>query len=141
MPGRPPESTNVPDAFVPPVPSTLSAPVHGGVLGMDGTAAMQISMQVFGVGRGAPVPFTRIEPVSTPPVITGAPGTGVMLGVADKVCVGVALAVPLDTTVSAVEPITPPNVAPIELIPGATAVANPPLVIVATDGVPDAQVT
>ena len=44
-------------------------------------------------------------------------------------------------TVSVVEPVTPPNIALIVLIPGATAVANPPLVIVATDGVPDAQVT
>src|SRR5512143_2641779 len=97
MPGKPPASTNRPAAFVPPVPSTVSPPVHGGVLGMHGTAASQISMQVFGVGRGWPVPLTRIEPAATPPVMAGATGAAVVvaLGVAVTlgVCVGVAVGV------------------------------------------------
>jgi len=44
-------------------------------------------------------------------------------------------------TVSVVEPVTPPNIALIALIPGATPVASPVLLIVATDDIPDAQVT
>src|SRR5215475_582325 len=93
MPGIPPLSTNCPAPFVPPVPSTVSAPVHGGVLGIDGSAAIQISMQVFGVGRGTPVPLMRPEPTSLPPVITGATGSGV------AVCVGVAVSVAVDVVV------------------------------------------
>jgi hypothetical protein len=46
-----------------------------------------------------------------------------------------------DVTVSTVDPVTPPNVALIVLVPVATAVANPLLLIVAVNGVPDAQVT
>ena len=44
-------------------------------------------------------------------------------------------------TVSTVDPVTPPKVAPIELVPAATAVARPLLSIVAVDGVADAQIT
>ena len=44
-------------------------------------------------------------------------------------------------TVSTVDPVTAPNAALIVLVPAATAVANPLLVIVATNGIPDAHVT
>src|SRR5216684_4026373 len=44
-------------------------------------------------------------------------------------------------TVSSVEPEIPPNVALIELVPTATAVASPPAVMVAVAGVAEAQVT
>src|SRR5512144_1673543 len=95
MPGMPPASTNRPAAFVPPVPSSVSAPVHGGVLGIDGTAARQISMQVFGVGRGWPVPLTRIEPAATPPVIAGATGAAVVVALGVAVALGVCVGVPV----------------------------------------------
>ena len=44
-------------------------------------------------------------------------------------------------TVSIVDPTIDPEVAPIELVPTATAVANPPVPIVAVVVVPDAHVT
>ena len=44
-------------------------------------------------------------------------------------------------TVSTVDPVIPPNVALIVLVPPEIAVANPPLVIVATDTVADVQLT
>jgi hypothetical protein len=44
-------------------------------------------------------------------------------------------------TVSTVEPKTDPEVALIELVPTASAVANPPVLMVAVDVVPDAHVT
>ena len=44
-------------------------------------------------------------------------------------------------TVSTVEPVTPPSVALIVEVPVDTAVARPPLVMVATEVVADAQVT
>ena len=44
-------------------------------------------------------------------------------------------------TVSTVEPVIPPSVALIVEVPVATAVARPPLVIVATEVVADAHVT
>ncbi len=44
-------------------------------------------------------------------------------------------------TVRVVEPLMMSNVALIEDVPAVTPVAKPPVVIVATDGVADAQVT
>ena len=44
-------------------------------------------------------------------------------------------------TVSTVEPVTPPSVALMVEVPVATAVARPPLVMVATEVVAEAQVT
>ena len=44
-------------------------------------------------------------------------------------------------TVSPVEPLIPPEVAWIVVLPAATPVAKPPLVIVATDVVDEVQVT
>ena len=44
-------------------------------------------------------------------------------------------------TVSNVEPVTPVRVALMELVPTLTPVAKPPVVIVATEGVAEAQVT
>ena len=44
-------------------------------------------------------------------------------------------------TVNTVEPLMAPSVALMELVPVATPVARPPLVIVATDGVAEAHVT
>jgi hypothetical protein len=105
MPGVPPASTNCPAGSVPPVPSTESVAVQGGVLGLEGTSARQIWMQVFGACRGSPVPVISVPPTSTPPVITGPPGVGVgltvavALGVCVSVTVGVRVGVPVGVAV------------------------------------------
>src|SRR5262249_36663854 len=78
------------------------------MLGMPGSAARQISMQVFGVGRGAPAPLTRLEPDVTPPVMMGPGGVGGLVGgrVFVAVAVSVTVAVAVAVAVSVAVPVS-----------------------------------